>query len=483
MQIAGSTDINIFGLTADSRLVEPGFLFAALEGGQTDGRKFIPEAVERGAIAILAPLGTKLDVYLGLQKSVSLISCDNPRLAYADISARFFAFQPKTVAAITGTNGKSSVADFVRQLWTLAGVPAASLGTLGLVTPSGSVSCNLTTPDPALLHDKLSRLVQDNINHLALEASSHGLAQYRLDGVRVPIAAFTNLSRDHLDYHSTLDNYFSAKARLFSDILSTDGTAILNGDDPCFEILRSTALDRGADVLSYGWQGKNICICDLWPEPSGQRLEFMINGARKSIRLPLIGDFQAMNILCALGIVLVAGGDCDVTVENLETLKGVSGRLEFVAKLSNGAAIYVDYAHTPDALKNVLTSMRSHTNKNLHVVFGCGGDRDPGKRAEMGAIATSFADKIIITDDNPRKENAASIRHQILESCDGALEIENREQAIFEAISRLKSGDLLVIAGKGHEQGQIFNSVTVPFSDAEVAKKAALNRNSCVTMS
>jgi len=292
--------------------------------------------------------------------------------------------------------------------------------------------------------------------------------------------AFTKKAREH----RSLTNLVK-EAKKYIDTFNQlqEDEEILNGDDPCFEILRSTALDRGADVLSYGWQGKNICICDLWPEPSGQRLEFMINGARKSIRLPLIGDFQAMNILCALGIVLVAGGDCDVTVENLETLKGVSGRLEFVAKLSNGAAIYVDYAHTPDALKNVLTSMRSHTNKNLHVVFGCGGDRDPGKRAEMGAIATSFADKIIITDDNPRKENAASIRHQILESCDGALEIESREQAIFEALSRLKSGDLLVIAGKGHEQGQIFNSVTVPFSDAEVAKKAALNRNSCVTMS
>ena len=478
MAITGPTDVNIRGLTADSHMVGPGFLFAALQGEKADGRKFIPEAIARGAVAILAPLGTRLNQQLKATASVSLIACNNPRLAYAVLSARYFGSQPEIVAAITGTNGKTSVAEFVRQIWTLGGVSSASLGTLGLLTSSGDNPSTLTTPDPAELHYKLSQLVRDDVNRLTLEASSHGLAQYRLDGVQVSIAAYTNLSRDHLDYHGNLANYISAKTRLFSEILMADGTAVLNGDDAYYETLRNTVMARGIDTLSYGWHGKDLRIDNLRVEAAGQWLELTVQDTKISIRLPLIGEFQAINALCALGIVMAAGAEPVDTASHLEKLVGVRGRLELAATLPNGAAVYVDYAHTPDALKKVLSAMRSHTNQNLHLVFGCGGKRDIGKRLEMGKIAATCADNVIITDDNPRTENAASIRRQVLEACDSATEIPDRGQAIFEAISRLNAGDLLVIAGKGHERGQVVGSDVLPFDDVEVAAKAVLSQYS-----
>lgn len=477
MKIIGSTDVNIVGLTADSRMVEPGFLFAALEGERTDGIKFIPDAIARGAVAILAPSGTQLESYLENSSLVSLITANNPRLQYAELSARYFASQPDTVVAVTGTNGKSSVVEFVRQLWTLAGVPAASLGTLGLVTPSAIRSSKLTTPDPADLHMRLGELSRAGINHLALEASSHGLAQYRLDGVQVSVAAFTNLSRDHLEYHSSRDDYLAAKTRLFSVILSSDGTAILNQDDTCFEFLCNTLIKRKIKILSYGWQGKDLCINDLSSEAAGQCLEVTVLGRHQSIRLPLTGDFQVMNAICALGIVLAIGSNQDDTIGHLENIVGVPGRMELAAKLSNGAAVYVDYAHTPDALESVLSTLRQHTDRRLHVVFGCGGDRDTGKRGEMGYIAASFADRVIITDDNPRMEDAASIRRQILESCNSAMEIADRGEAIFEAVSGLEPGDLLVVAGKGHERGQIIGDKERPFDDVKVVEKAVMAQN------
>ena len=477
MEITGSKNVNILGLTADSRAVQPGFLFAALQGTNTVGLNFVQEAIERGAVAVLAEAGTQRDKILSLKKLTSLITCENSRLAYAHLSARFFENQPKTIAAITGTNGKSSVAEFVRQLWSLSGVPAASLGTLGLMTPKDCYPTNLTTPDAALLHEHLNKLTQDNIDHLTLEASSHGLAQNRLDGVQISIAAFTNLSRDHLDYHITFDNYFSAKVRLFSEILASNGVAVLNKGDKSFEVLSAAAIAGGAKVLSYGWEGKDIRLLDIRPEASGQRVKMLIGGVKRSVKLPLVGGFHALNVRCALGIILASGGDSEKTIEDLEKLMGVRGRAELATRLSNGAAVYVDYAHTPDALRQLLISMRPHTDKNLNLVFGCGGDRDSGKRAQMGAIACSFADNVIITDDNPRTEDAALIRNQVLKACKNATEIGDREEAIFEAVSGLKAGDLLIIAGKGHELKQVIGAENLPFNDVEVAVKAVLNLN------
>ena len=471
----GSTELNILGLTANSSAVEPGFLFAAFDGTVTDGYLFIPEALSRGAVAVLAHSGRALDKLLETNPSVTLITSENPRLTYAKFSARYYQLQPKFVVGITGTNGKSSVAEFVRQLWALDGLEAASLGTLGLIGPSGTVSSRLTTPDSADLHCKLARLVQNNINFMTLEASSHGLSQHRLDGVRIPVAAFTNLSRDHMDYHVTLDNYRAAKLRLFSEVLVAGGIAVLNRDDRCYEIINNIVTARGGTVLSYGWNGRDLRLDNLQPHRDGQQLDLTVQGIKKSVWLPLIGDFQALNALCAVGVVLAVGGNPDDTINRLGHLVTVRGRLELATKLSNGATIYVDYAHTPDALKKVLIAMRSHTIGNLFLVFGCGGDRDSGKRKEMGIIASKYADEVVITDDNPRTEDPALIRNQIFGNCGGASVITDRKQAISESISRLKSDDSLVIAGKGHESEQIFHSKKMAFDDVDVANTIALN--------
>ena len=461
------SEAELAGLTCDSREVEPGYLFAALPGAHSDGRNFIEEAIERGAVAVLAPPGTRVD---SGGSSFPLLIDENPRRLFAQLAARFFGRQPETVAAITGTNGKTSVASFLCQMWTQVGRKAASMGTLGIVGPGINVPGSLTTPDPVALHRSLQDLAEHGVERLAMEASSHGLAQCRLDGVRVKGAAFTNLSRDHLDYHETLQAYLDAKIRLFTDILDSGGMAVLNADSPCSAPVQSACQARRIRLVTYGFRGADVRIEHAKPLPDGQRLELTVAGKSHAVTLPLVGTFQAGNALCALALAAVCGEDCDKLVAILETLKGAPGRVQRVACLDNGATVYVDYAHTPDALANVLRALRPHTRGRLAVVFGCGGDRDPGKRPEMGRIAAELADRCIVTDDNPRTEDAAAIRRQVIEGCPAAHEIGDRAQAIAVAIDGLEADDLLVVAGKGHEAGQVVGNEVRPFDDAQVVR-------------
>ncbi|MFO0996498.1 MAG: UDP-N-acetylmuramoyl-L-alanyl-D-glutamate--2,6-diaminopimelate ligase [Alphaproteobacteria bacterium] len=463
-----STDIQ--GLTADSRRVRPGYLFAALPGHKTDGRAYIADALARGAAAILAEPGAITDL------PVPAVADANPRRRLALMASRFYGQQPRMIAAVTGTNGKTSVVNFARQVWRTLGHSAASLGTLGITSDAGHEDGSLTTPDPVALHETLARLASDGITHLAFEASSHGLEQFRLDGVEIAVAAFTNLTRDHLDYHGTTEAYRAAKLRLFRELLRAKGVAVLNADAGEASAFRAACVSRGLTVLDYGRTARAIRLESLEPEPTGQRLVIALEGQRHEIRLPLVAAFQAMNALAALGIAIGSGENPSRAVKALEALSGVRGRVERVVTLANGAAVYVDYAHTPDALETVLTALRPHAHGRLVVVFGCGGDRDRGKRPIMGEIAARLADGAIVTDDNPRGENAAVIRRQVMAGCPDAQEVSSRAEAIATAISGLAEGDVLVIAGKGHERTQTIGDAVMPFDDAEVARQAALGR-------
>ena len=463
----GIADREILGLTSDSRRVEPGFLFAALPGSHHDGRTFIGEALSRGAAAVLAPPGTRPP-----EPALPMILDANPRRRFAQMAARFHPGQPPTVAAVTGTNGKTSVVAFLRRLWRRLGRSAASLGTLGLQAPGIDRPGGLTTPDPVDLHRTLSDLQGSGVECLALEASSHGLAQYRLDGVRVTAAAFTNLGRDHLDYHGTPEAYLAAKLRLFQDLVEPGGAAVVNADTPEGATVAAAAEDRGLRVFTYGFAGTDIQLTDVHPRPDGQALELTVAGRHHGVTLPLIGDFQVENALCALGLAVACGEDPDAAIAAIAELDGVPGRLQRVARRGDGAVAYVDYAHTPDALAAVLRALRPHTAGRLHVVFGCGGDRDRGKRPQMGRVAADLADVAIVTDDNPRTENPAAIRHEILAACPGARDIGDRAEAIANAVAGLAAGDLLVVAGKGHESGQIIGTAAVPFDDAAVVRAA-----------
>jgi UDP-N-acetylmuramoyl-L-alanyl-D-glutamate--2,6-diaminopimelate ligase len=465
-------DTEISGLTADSRRVQPGYLFAALpsatENSGTDGRNYIKDALARGAVAILAPDGTLIEREDA--KAPCLITDENPRWRLAQFASRFYEKQPRTVVGITGTNGKSSVAGFTRQIWALLGHNSASMGTLGLDADGFEAGPSLTTPDPVTLHETLSDLASAGIQHLALEASSHGLDQYRLDGVRFAAAAFTNFSRDHLDYHKTEAAYFDAKLRLFRFLLPHDGAAVLNADSPYFNLVADACRSSGHRIRSFGIQTSDIHIADVSALPNGLRLCVTMRDQSYETRLNLVGGFQAYNVLAALGLAIETGADLTDAFGTLAHLRGVRGRMERIGALDNDAQIYVDYAHTPDALKTALTAIRPHVRGNLHVVFGAGGDRDSGKRPMMGAVAAEFADRIIVTDDNPRREDPETIRRQILNSCPEAAEIGDREDAITTAIGNLESGDILIIAGKGHETGQIVGNETHPFDDAEIAR-------------
>jgi UDP-N-acetylmuramoyl-L-alanyl-D-glutamate--2,6-diaminopimelate ligase len=457
-------DIEIVGLTCDSRQVGPGFLFAALPGTRADGRAFILDAVTRGAAAVLAPPGTEID---RRGRSVALIAVENPRRLYALMAARFFGAQPKMIAAVTGTNGKTSTVAFLRQIWTHLGRRAASLGTLGLVAPGMEIAGSLTTPDPVDLHKSLKDLADAGIGCLAMEASSHGLAQYRLDGVKITAAAFTNLTRDHLDYHGTVDAYLKAKLRLFTDVLPPTGTAVINADATYADAVEAACRKRGQRVFTYGRRGRDIRTKAITPSVGSQTLTLSVQGRDATVILPLVGAFQAENALCAFGLAIACGDDAGVALKALENLTSVSGRLQLVGRHPSGAPVYVDYAHTPDALMTVLKALRPHASRKLHVVFGCGGDRDPGKRPEMGRIADEFADAVIVTDDNPRSEDPSAIRREILAGCPAAREIGDRAEAIRVALDALQSGDVLVVAGKGHERGQIVGTEVRPFDDVE----------------
>lgn len=456
-------ELEIAGLTCDSRAVRPGFLFAALPGVQVDGRDFITSAQDNGAVAVLAPVGTVADV--------PVIEDGNVRARFARMAANFYARQPETIAAITGTNGKTSTASFLRQIWERLGHKAASVGTLGVHGCGFDEPGKLTTPDPVALHETLARLKNGGVEHVAMEASSHGLEQFRLDGVKIKAAGFTNISRDHLDYHGTMEAYLAAKLRLFSEVIMDGGTAVINADSPQAQEILEIARTRGLKVMTFGRGGQSIRILERVAHSDGQSLSLMIGKQDVKLDLPLAGAFQAENALCALGLAIALGADGTEAAEALQFVEGVPGRLQKVGSV-NGAMVYVDYAHTPDALENVLRALRPHTTNNLHVMFGCGGDRDAGKRPQMGALAAKLADQVIVTDDNPRSEDAASIRQEILTACPGAKEIGDRHDAILTAVKDLRNGDILVLAGKGHEQGQIVGEDVLPFDDVMEAKHA-----------
>jgi UDP-N-acetylmuramoyl-L-alanyl-D-glutamate--2,6-diaminopimelate ligase len=461
----------IAGITADSRAVLPGFLFAALPGMRLDGRLFAGDAVARGAVAILTDDAAALGLAAEDRARVEVVADRNPYRRLAQLAARFCGRQPRTIAAVTGTNGKTSVAHFIREIWTVGGRRAASVGTLGLVRPSGRSPGALTTPDPIALHRDLAALCEQGIEYVAVEASSHGLAQFRLDGLSIAAAAFTNLTRDHLDYHRDMAHYRAAKERLFTELLGSGQPAILNRDSSEFPRLAALCRDRGHPVIGYGADpAAELRIVASRPWDRGQRLVLEIFGRRHELLLPLFGEFQAMNALCALGLAIATGIPAAAATAALAQLSGVPGRLEFVAEAGGGAPIVVDYAHTPDALATVLAALRPHAPGRLVAVFGCGGDRDPGKRALMGRVAAGAADRVYVTDDNPRGEDPAAIRHAILSAAPGAIEIDDRRRAIATAITDLARGDLLVIAGKGHETGQIIGGKTFPFDDAEIAR-------------
>ncbi len=467
---APAAGLSISGLSADSREIAPGFLFAALEGTKTDGRCFLAEAVARGATAVLVPPGTELPAEAS---RVCVLIDGNPRRRFALLAAAFHKPQPERTAAVTGTNGKSTVGAFTRQIWAALGVDAVSVGTLGIESAGGRRKTALTTPDSVSLHRALASAALAGARRAVVEASSHGLAQHRLDGVTLAAAAFTNLSRDHLDYHGSLAAYRAAKLRLFEELLPAGATAVLNRNSPEFEDLARRCRARGCPVLDYGRAAAAFRLVDSRPDADGQVVDLIEFGRRSRLRLGFPGGFQAANALCAAALVAAVGDDRRGAVEALESLRAPAGRLQCVARSAAGAPIYVDFAHTPDALSHVLRALRAHTRSRLWVVFGCGGDRDPGKRSPMGEAAARLADRVIVTDDNPRGEDPRAIRATILSACGGALEIADRRAAIRTAIDALADGDVLVIAGKGHETGQIVGGAVRPFDDASEARAAA----------
>ena len=466
---AAAKDPEIRSITADSRLVSPGTLFVALPGVAHDGRRFIADAIGRGAAAILTDAAGAAS---HAAAAVPVLVDENPRRRLALLAARLHSPQPKTVAAVTGTNGKTSTASFTRQIWADTGLRAASIGTLGIEGPDGLQPGAMTTPDPVALHRALADLAADRIDHAVLEASSHGLDQYRLDGVRITAGAFTNLTQDHLDYHRTMAAYLAAKLRLFEHVLAPGGTAVLNADIPEFAEAAAVARAAGHPIIDFGAQATALRLIDRASTAAGQRLDLEILGRQRTIELPLVGTFQVMNALAALGLAIATGIDPDRAADALTRLQGVRGRVELVATLANGAAVFVDFAHTPDGLEKILTALRPHATGKLVVAFGAGGDRDPIKRPLMGAMCARLADVQIVTDDNPRSETPALIRQAILAACPGATEIGDRAQAIDHGIGLLEAGDVFVIAGKGHEQGQTVAGIVHPFDDAEVARAA-----------
>jgi UDP-N-acetylmuramoyl-L-alanyl-D-glutamate--2,6-diaminopimelate ligase len=456
----------ITGVTADSRKVGPGVLFAALPGATADGRSFIPAAVAAGAAAVLVPQDTS-------DQAIPTVRAGDVRRAYALAAAAFHGPQPPVVVAVTGTNGKTSVATFCRQIFARLGHGAASLGTLGLQTETENLTPpGLTTPDAADVARLAADLVKRGVTHLAVEASSHGIDQRRLDGLTLTAAAFTNLSQDHLDYHKGMAAYRKAKLRLFESLLPRGGTAVLNADAEDFRTFAAAAVMHGHSILSVGQAGTGVRLLASTPESDGQSLEIQVGPLRRTVRLPLVGAFQASNALVAAGLAIAAGEAPADVLEALEHLRGAPGRLQRVDAGAVGKEAYVDYAHTPDGLRTVLQSLRPHVEGRLIVVFGAGGDRDRTKRAPMGQAAAELADIVIVTDDNPRSEDPADIRRAVLEGAPDALEVPDRRAAIRAAVAQLHAGDILVVAGKGHEQGQIIGSQVLPFDDVAETRAA-----------
>lgn len=467
--------LDIKGLALDSRDVRPGYLFAAFQGEQADGRDFIADAIKNGAVAVLtdkAPKAFKGNDGDEAKSDIVYIEDKNPRKTLASLAGKFFLPKPETMVAVTGTNGKTSVARFVRQLWAKEGLSSGSLGTLGVDSDELTTSSGLTTPDTIQFHSTLNDLATRGITHMAVEASSHGLSQYRLDGITFKAAAFTNLSREHLDYHKTFENYFDAKARLFNDLLQNDGVAVIFlGDEHSKKLLKKCKA-KGLQTLTVGESEKaDINLMSLGPFAAGQDMMFSYRGHTHMVSLPLVGIFQAWNALVAAGLLIATGSSAGQTFRNLGFLKPIPGRMELGGITPKGGRVFVDYAHTPDGFENVLRSLRMETKDNLSILFGCGGDRDQGKRAEMGAVALDLADKIYITDDNPRSETPKTIRNQIKEGCPDGIEIPDRFEAILKASSDLEKGDVLIITGKGRDPGQIMANETLPYDEFETVDR------------
>lgn len=469
VQVDGDADVMIGGITSDSRNVRPGMLFVAIPGHAVNGEAFIQDVMTKGATAILTQRA-----YSG--EKVTWISVGNVRLAVAKIAAAFYGGQPQHIVAITGTNGKTSTAEFYRQICQLAGQHSASIGTLGLRSTSASLNARYpsvnTSPDPILMAEMLNELVVNKIDYVALEASSHGLDQFRLDGVYLEAAAFTNLTRDHLDYHVSMEAYFEAKSRLFMDLELSSNAAVINVDDAYGARLAKGCVEKGRRVVEYGACAQHIRLNRVSPNAKGLLLDLAWDGDRHEVLVPVFGAFQAMNLCAAMGLAHESGIAKGQIFAALASLSGVHGRMQYVASHPSGAPMFVDYAHTPDALKVVLEGLRAHTQGRLCVVFGCGGDRDKGKRPQMGDVAIRYADVVFVTDDNPRSENPADIRRQIMDAAPGAREIGDRREAIIQAVKQLSAGDVLVVAGKGHENYQIIGEQTIHFDDAEIIKEA-----------
>lgn len=463
--------LNISGLASNTDDVADGFLFFGLPGTNVDGAKFVDVAAKSGASAAIVSKTSDIP-----ELDIPILRAEDPRVVLAHASAEFFDAQPEIVAAVTGTAGKTSVATFLRQIWASTGVAAASIGTTGVVAPGRDDYGNLTTPDPISLHRLLAELAKDGVSHASMEASSHGLDQHRLDGVRLSVGGFTNLGHDHMDYHPTIEHYLNAKMVLFRDRLPEGAPAVIFSDDAYSDAAIKAAENGGCEVLSVGRSGNFISLKKVEHQQHSQTIELEHSGAFYRVDFPLAGDFQVANGLVAAGMAIATGSDPASVFSALENLEGASGRLELVGKTKKGAPAYVDYAHKPEALENVLASVRPFTSGRIVLVFGCGGDRDTSKRAIMGEIASRLADIVIVTDDNPRTENPSDIRAEIMAACRDATEIGDRGEAINAACDLMEEGDCLIVAGKGHEPGQIVGDKVLPFSDHDVLR-AALGEN------
>ncbi len=467
-------DVEITGLSLDSRMIERGHLFAALPGSNIHGASFIETAIEMQASAVLTDrAGAELAKSALKGSECTLVVVEDPRAAFAHACALWFERQPDVVVAITGTNGKTSVASFTRQIWQLLGLEAVNIGTTGVEGAFSAPGIH-TTPDPLTLHRVLGDMANAGVTHAAMEASSHGLDQRRMEGVQLAAAGFTNFTQDHLDYHGTMEAYFEAKARLFSELLSEDGTAVINIDDPHGADLVEACDAREIEVITVGHSNgaARLKITGLRMTETGQEVLFRWQGNQYKIALELIGSFQAMNVMVAAGLVIAAGEEAEAVFSVLPKLTGVRGRMQLAATRSHGAPIFVDYAHTPDAVQTALQALRPHVMGRLVVVIGAGGDRDRGKRPLMGQAAADHADVVFVTDDNPRSEDPEGIRAEILQACPEAIEVADRAEAILRAVDNLSPGDALLIAGKGHETGQIVGDVVYPFDDVEQASVA-----------
>ena len=466
----GQEDVAVTSFAIDHRKVAPGTVFGAFSGQRFNGEDFIPEAVAAGAVAVVARPEARVEGAVHIADAA-------PRHAFARLAARFFAPFPEMVVAVTGTNGKTSTVELTRQLWRMAGLRAASIGTLGITTSEDQVTTGLTTPDIVTFLRNVAGLRREGVTHVAYEASSHGLTQYRCEGLPVRVAAFTNLSRDHLDYHGTMEAYLEAKQRLFTEVADADGTAVIWADDAASARVAELARERGMTVLTVGLRGETVKLVARDVTRLGQVLTIEAEGARHRVELPLIGAYQAANALVSLGLVLAAGGELVPTLGLLARVQPVRGRLERAAITRTGAPVYVDYAHTPDGLRAAIEALRPHASGRVITVFGAGGDRDTGKRPEMGAVATHLSDHVIVTDDNPRSEDPAAIRRAVLAGAPGAIEIAGRREAIAAAVAEAGADDIVLLAGKGHEQGQIIGAGeslrVLPFDDVTVARECA----------